>query len=437
MSKSGRWARTPLFAVTALVVLGGLAIASAFSWLLGGIAFGWWNPLSLSTVPDAGVSFLEPVKIALTIAAGIGAAVALVVAYRKQRLAERQEPREQYLAAVSQIGDSNSTVRLAGVYALANLADDHLNMAQQCVDVLCGHLRIPWEDRDGGEQRVRETILRVIAGHVRGRRRADPGAWSHLNYDLTNATLPEFNFFRATFTEEVNFHGATFPRIHEEGFDEVTFVKDVWFTAATFAGPVSFGFATFRAAAGFDGAKFLHKASFVGADFSYASFDDAQFADAVSFEGATFGWWAGFTDATFSGESNFRRAVFAETAWLRGARFGDDADFGDARFHDLVLSEASFGAGAKFDGVAFDDLREPGLPGLLARARRWLHRLPTHVAPPHPDFDGSTFSRGVTGLEARLITSSGPAAGQPASTSDARSSSPEVVPAAVEPDGVA
>ena len=134
-------------AVTIAVVLLGLAIAALAVWIMGLLVFGaipgTWIPLPATTAAgDEG--WLGLGKVALTIAAGVGGAVALVVAYRKQGLAERHAFLDRYATAAEQLGSSSATVRLAGIYALANLADQWEEQRQQCVEVLCAHLRLQW-----------------------------------------------------------------------------------------------------------------------------------------------------------------------------------------------------------------------------------------------------------------------------------------------------
>lgn len=58
---------------------------------------------------------------------------------------------ERFATAAGQLGsDKPPAVRLAGVYALAGLADDWPENRQTCVDVLCAYLRLPY-DLDPGE----------------------------------------------------------------------------------------------------------------------------------------------------------------------------------------------------------------------------------------------------------------------------------------------
>jgi hypothetical protein len=57
---------------------------------------------------------------------------------------------ERFATAAAQLGDDKpAAVRLAGVYAMAGLADDWKENRQTCVDVLCAYLRIPYESDPG------------------------------------------------------------------------------------------------------------------------------------------------------------------------------------------------------------------------------------------------------------------------------------------------
>lgn len=74
----------------------------------------------------------DVVKLAFAVVAGLGGVVALVVAYRRQRTLERDDDgrrdqirllTERFGSAAQQLGDKAAPVRLAGVYAMAALAD--------------------------------------------------------------------------------------------------------------------------------------------------------------------------------------------------------------------------------------------------------------------------------------------------------------------------
>ena len=56
---------------------------------------------------------------------------------------------ERFATAAEQLGSDKPAVRLAGVYAMAGLADDWAENRQTCVDVLCAYLRMPYEPDPG------------------------------------------------------------------------------------------------------------------------------------------------------------------------------------------------------------------------------------------------------------------------------------------------
>jgi hypothetical protein len=87
---------------------------------------------------------------------------------------------ERFASAAEQLGDDKPAIRLAGVYAMAGLADDWKENRQTCVDVLCAYLRMPHAPDPGQnapeQQRlafqaireVRHTVIRY--GRLRQRR---------------------------------------------------------------------------------------------------------------------------------------------------------------------------------------------------------------------------------------------------------------------------
>ncbi|CAL9329537.1 hypothetical protein [Streptomyces sp. enrichment culture] len=100
---------------------------------------------------DAATLF-DLVKLSFGVVAGAGALVALVVAYRRQRVdeagAHREATRlhtERFSVAVDKLGSDSPAVRLGGVHALAGLADDAPDgsLRQTCIDVLCACLSFP------------------------------------------------------------------------------------------------------------------------------------------------------------------------------------------------------------------------------------------------------------------------------------------------------
>ncbi|WP_394614888.1 hypothetical protein JNUCC0626_34320 [Lentzea sp. JNUCC 0626] len=258
-----------------LVVLIGLAVFGSSAALL-------WAALGF---PAAPAQRLDVIKVALTVVAGVGGVVALVVAYRKQRISESAETREQtkllterFGAACNQIGNESPTVRLAGIYALASLADEWPAQRQMCIDVLCSYLRIPYEPLVesewylDAESEVRFAITSVISRHLRD---GAPVSWQGHDFDLVRAVLRSADFSGITMSSGTLFLSlARFPAgwISFDGM-KVT-GGEVWFGGACFEG----------ARMTFDGAEFAAgKVKFEGAEFTggEVSFRNARFAGAL------------------------------------------------------------------------------------------------------------------------------------------------------------
>jgi hypothetical protein len=119
---------------------------------------------------------------------------------------------KRYQDAAAQLGHDKAAVRLAGVYAMARLADDWADQRQTCVDVLCAYLRMPvGVDGSGAESaadiQVRTAIQQAVAQHL------VPGAavsWSSLAFDFHGAVFDDLNLYRAVFERRPDFAGAVF-----------------------------------------------------------------------------------------------------------------------------------------------------------------------------------------------------------------------------------
>src|SRR6266568_3710486 len=220
--------------------------------------------------------------------AGAGALVALIVAYRRQRIAEADSAHdrirvfnERFIAIAAQLGDDQAAVRLAGVHAMAGLADDWKENRQTCVDVLCAYLRMPYEPDPGeeapaaellafrGSREVRHTVIRVIAAHLQ---RDAAASWWGLEFDFTGAVFDGGNFEGATFHgSKVSFTGARFSG-GRVSFENALFSGgEVNFSGAEFSGgEVSFY------GAGFTGGKVrFSSAKFSGGEVNFSG--DAGF----------------------------------------------------------------------------------------------------------------------------------------------------------------
>src|SRR5262252_4245357 len=244
---------------------------------------------------------------------------------------------ERFATAAAQIGDNQATVRLAGVHAMAGLADDWPENRQTCVDVLCAYLRMPYarapagdassEDRKWlawrGFQEVRHTIIRVITAHLKEDAAV---SWQGLNFDFTGVVFDGGDFRSAQFSGgTINFTGAEFSGGTVRFYGAEFSGGDVYFSGALFSG----GTVNLHGAEFLGGDVYFSKARFSGGtvDFRNARFTGGT----VDFRNARFlSGTVSFHDATFSeGTVSFRLAEFAgSTVSFRRAEFtGGAVDF--------------------------------------------------------------------------------------------------------------
>ncbi|SDL76631.1 hypothetical protein SAMN05421874_128145, partial [Nonomuraea maritima] len=202
----------------------------------------------------------------LAVATGLAALVAVYytarnadTARRTFQLGERGHVTDRYGKAVEQLGSAEAPVRLGGLYALEQLAQDNPDphFRQTIVDVICAYLRMPYtpppaaqitdepavprptEDgvaaptgRDPFEERqVRLTAQRILAAHLRYRdqptrrwwrfRSGNLNArhWPDIRLDLTGAALIDFSLANC--------------RVSEAAFVEATFTGRAWFDRTT------------------------------------------------------------------------------------------------------------------------------------------------------------------------------------------------------------
>jgi uncharacterized protein YjbI with pentapeptide repeats len=268
-----------------------------------------------------------------------------------------EELSQRYAAASGQLDSDNAAVRLAGVSAMARVADDWPEQRQQCIDVLCGYLRnAPRFDAGFGETDARNSIVAIISAHLRAQSAI---SWVKHDFDFTAAALFDADF------ADVTFAGA------RTSFARAIFSGGVTrFARATFSGEVTrFDGATFSGGvARFDGATFSGPYTiFAGARFSgwHTLFDGATFTGRCTlFDSASFsGWYTNFDLATFSGTyTSLDHATFsAQQTGFDGATFSgtvtrfDGATFSgkETRFDGATFS----GKQTSFDGVTFSGAR--------------------------------------------------------------------------------
>ena len=217
--------------------------------------------------------------VAVILAALIAGTIGLLTSrYTIRKTLEHQRVQlfnERFSTASDKLGHEQASTRLAGIYALAGLADDWEAQRQTCVHVLCSYLRLPYEpnpaspDYRRGEREVRRTTIRIIRDHLR------PGfssvSWAKCNFSFEGAIFDCGDLTGAQFSGgNVSFYGARFAagtfhfnRVHFDG-------AHVSFTRAQFTG----------SDVRFDGAKFLS---------GDVSFEDAKHtAGRVSFKDVEF-----------------------------------------------------------------------------------------------------------------------------------------------------
>jgi uncharacterized protein YjbI with pentapeptide repeats len=277
---------------------------------------------------------------------------------------------ERFTTAGEQLGSDKPAVRLAGVYAMAALADDWEENRQTCVDVLCAYLRMPYEPEPAHEapvhqrldfqaaREVRHTVIRVITAHLK---KDAVTSWQGLHFDFNGVVFDGGNFSGARFSGgTANFSHAQFTgsRVYFSAtefsggqvyFDNTRFVGEVYFTLASFSG----------------GQVWFTSAQFSG---GRVSFDNVKFSRGrVSFTNA---WFTG-------GTVDFRFAQFHEAkvdftnAWFTGGTVDFGAEFSGA---EVDFSSAKF-SGAEVDfSEAADWSTPPKFP--------WTDTLPSGVKLP-------------------------------------------------------
>jgi uncharacterized protein YjbI with pentapeptide repeats len=393
-----------LFTASTLVIV----VLAAFAvglWLVLGFLLGDNWPWELATTETSRFSVTRMVLFVLAGAVGV---IGVVVAYRRQHDVEQGRFLERLAEASRLLGDPNPTVQSAGIYALAGLADtEGRARRQQCVDVLCAYIRLPYipapEDHQPEalesvkrtrtlrtqtgpveeertlfrphDRHTRETVISVIAQHLREDAKVK---WSDLDLDFTGAVLDYGDFAGAVFTGRVSFKNARFAggtvdfggaefrggTVDFGGVQVSGGTVNFWRTEfhggtvefkdiQVSGGTVNFWRAEFHGGT----------VDFGGAGFSGGTvrFGGAEFrGGTVEFRGTEFrGGAVSFRRAGFSGGTvNFEGAQFRSGAVsFRGAGFsGGTVNFGGAGFSGGIVNfgGAKFGSGAvSFRGAGF------------------------------------------------------------------------------------
>lgn len=249
----GRMPLVLLVAIGTAIVTG--AGTSLFLWLVWLLSHqpaplrgesGWWDWLAFIN----GGALFDAARTTATILAVVGIGGAALVAYRRQDTAERahrvaidgqrianaqhmldsqkyeldrsrhqlelgrreddreRELRTRFATVAQQLGTTDYSVRHAGAYALASLADDWHRFGsdserQVCVDLLCAQLRMPRLHQHKGEplnsfdraqdDEVRKTMIALLRSHRPLEKSS--GTWSDCAIDLNGADLTDAYFY--------------------------------------------------------------------------------------------------------------------------------------------------------------------------------------------------------------------------------------------------
>ena len=313
-----------LFVAIAIWVVLAIGAFLVATWWLGRVL-----PWQLKLDPQKQAENI--VKIALTLVGGVGAVAYLVIKYQERQQAGRAEKREKdrivdtkVQDAINQLGSDKASTRIAGVYALTDIADTYRGgYRQRVVDILCGYLRSDRETYPLGEdgkpatglprsgdadKAVESTILSMFVAHLKKGPRDENGDVT-LRQQVRNDQLwcdCSFDLHGATFHEDVRLIGTTFE--HGLNFQGTKFERGANFSGAHFTGGASFSGAHFTGGASFSGAHFTGDADFLMADFTGgANFSGAHFTGGANFVMAEFR-----TSAAFSGIQGKLSFIFEE-----------------------------------------------------------------------------------------------------------------------------
>lgn len=319
----------------------------------------------------------EAVKSALTAVAGIGGVAYLVIRYRTEQRETAGIADKKISAAVDRLGSDKASTRIAGVYALTDIADRYKGgYRQRVVDILCGYLRSDRETYPLGEdgkpatglprsgdadKAVESTILSMFVAHlkkgprdendvmVRQQVRSDQ-LWCDCDFDLHGAEFHEMtDFADCVFEGKADFRLAKFADISSFSGAKFTDVAD--FRGAEFKVGVYSICTKFACDAWFSGAE-LTKADFTGTEFEgEANFDRLE-DTAITAVSTKFLGDAIFRNAEFEGDTDFTGAEFERRAYFTVAEFKGEAGFNETTFRDGAdFGEAEFRASAEFSGI--------------------------------------------------------------------------------------
>lgn len=187
-----------------------LQVASAIGALVLFAAVYWVVPTLLTTdarlsATDRQSAMSDVRSSLLATLGGLGALVGLAYTSRTFKLSQVGHLTGRFQDAAKLMGDADPLVRLGGIEAMAQLADEWSDQRQRCVDMLCAHVRHveTGGHRHSGDpidhdedtrrralERIREALLPAPqhgwAWHKRPR-------WTECDLDFRGATLGAFD----------------------------------------------------------------------------------------------------------------------------------------------------------------------------------------------------------------------------------------------------
>ncbi|WP_280260077.1 pentapeptide repeat-containing protein [Nocardia abscessus] len=371
-----------------------------------------------------------------TIIAATGVIVAAIITFLIAYLARRQGERhfqhsgrkDRYTTAAEQLSHTSAAVRLAGVHTLEALTDEWLAIplltfpkrrrrdraeAQACLNVLCAYLRLPFDPiaRDPAQTKkvityrapdnaeiehhfeyrhhddaVRDTISRIIGAHVTGKTLGR--SWSRLDFDLSDAYLPNLRCRDPAFDGFVSFARAQFPT--SISFSGTRFANDTIFDDAVFHGAADISRCMFGGnTSSFTRARFTGPAEFVDCLFlsDVCSFAQTRFSgDTCRFEGSRFPWGADFSGAIIRGSAFFEFCTFrGMNTNFDGVEFHRGCSFEQAKFFSEVTSFAGMTLSAADSDDSYTSFQGVRCDSVI------LSFSDTHFGQPS-DFDRAVFS---------------------------------------------
>ena len=204
------------------LVLVGLLAAVALGWLVLDLLL---TEADRASQPDTRATLrIDAIRTGLTVVAGTGGGLALLLAARRQWIAERAQRHQEsvaardqvhrdrvqahaetvaeaaqrhqdrqsgaaehdaaerrltelYTRAVELLGNDSAAVRLGGLHALERLGQDNPGQRPTIAAVLCAYLRMPAPDGEPRETEVRRSAQRVLTRHLRA---DDAAHWPEL-----------------------------------------------------------------------------------------------------------------------------------------------------------------------------------------------------------------------------------------------------------------